>query len=98
MILQPGVGLIRAEAYLPAEPATLLWGRLPCADDAPLLSVEPGTEVTFDTVSHEGLLEDQGRDPRREHGSPCPGRPVGLPCSARAAVLGGSGAGTSGHR
>ncbi|KRC55020.1 MULTISPECIES: acetamidase/formamidase family protein [unclassified Nocardioides] len=73
MILQPGVGPIRAEAYLPAEPATLLWGRLPCAGDVPLLGVTPGTEVTFDTVSHEGLLEDQGRDPRAffaRHGVP----------------------------
>jgi acetamidase/formamidase len=30
-----------------------------------VLTVDPGTEVTFDTVSHEGILEDQGRDPRR---------------------------------
>ncbi|GAA4826350.1 acetamidase/formamidase family protein [Nocardioides caeni] len=62
-ILQPGSGPIRADAYLPAAPDTVLWGRLPCASDAPVLSVEPGTEVTFDTVSHEGILEDQGRDP-----------------------------------
>ena len=42
----------------------MLWGRLPCAADDPVLTVEPGTEVTFDTVSHEGILEDQGRDPK----------------------------------
>ena len=30
----------------------------------PVERVEPGTEVTFDTVSHEGILEDQGRDPQ----------------------------------
>jgi acetamidase/formamidase len=42
----------------------VLWGRLPCATDDAVLTVEPGTEVTFDTVSHEGILEDQGRDPK----------------------------------
>src|SRR5688572_25233698 len=61
--LQPGTGPIRAAAYLPSTPATVLWGRLPCATDAPVLSIEPGTEVTIDTVSHEGLLDDQGSDP-----------------------------------
>ena len=28
-----------------------------------MLRIEPGTEVTIDTVSHEGLLDDQGSDP-----------------------------------
>jgi len=64
MILQPGAGPIRAPAYLPADLDAVLWGRLPCAADQPVLTVEPGTEVTFDTISHEGILEDQGRDPR----------------------------------
>ncbi|MEP9363908.1 acetamidase/formamidase family protein [Nocardioides sp. CN2-186] len=50
-------------AYLPSTPDLVLWGRLPCAADHPVLSVEPGTAVTFDTISHEGILEDQGRDP-----------------------------------
>jgi acetamidase/formamidase len=62
-ILQPGIGPIRAQQYLPATPETVLWGRLPCAADAPVLVIEPGTEVTIDTVSHEGVLEDQGSDP-----------------------------------
>lgn len=61
--LQPGNGPIRSTTYVPATPETVLWGRLPCAADSPLLTVDPGTEVTFDTVSHEGILEDQGRDP-----------------------------------
>ena len=64
MILQPGTGPIRAATYLPADLDAIIWGRLPCAADAPVLSVSPGTEVTIDTVSHEGILEDQGRDPR----------------------------------
>lgn len=61
--LEPGVGPVRG-AYVPAGPGEVLWGRLPCAADGPVLTVEPGAEVTFDTISHEGILEDQGRDPR----------------------------------
>lgn len=60
--LQPGSGPVRG-AHVPTTPDTVLWGRLPCGDDAPLLTVDVGAEVTFDTVSHEGILEDQGRDP-----------------------------------
>ena len=63
-VLQPGSGPIRGSAYLPSTPDHVLWGRLPCAGDDAVLTVEPGTEVTFDTVSHEGILEDQGRDPK----------------------------------
>ncbi|MFT3887507.1 MAG: acetamidase/formamidase family protein [Arachnia sp.] len=62
-VLQPGSGPIPGDAYLPARPDTVLWGRLPCRADAPVLRVAAGTSVTIDTVSHEGLLEDQGRDP-----------------------------------
>ena len=67
-VLQPGHGAIRGTAYLPSTPDHVLWGRLPCAGDEPVLSVDPGTEVTFDTISHEGILEDQGRDPARFFG------------------------------
>ena len=49
--------------HLTATPATTLWGRLPSETDVPVLSVDPGTQVIIDTVSHEGILEDQGRDP-----------------------------------
>ncbi|MFC0531579.1 acetamidase/formamidase family protein [Phytohabitans kaempferiae] len=63
-ILQPGAGPIRAATYLPATPDLVLWGRLPCATDAPVLRIDPGAEVTVDTLSHEGILEDQGRDPK----------------------------------
>lgn len=61
--LQPGAGPIRAATYLPSGPEHVLWGRLPCEADAPVLTVASGTEVTVDTISHEGILEDQGRDP-----------------------------------
>ncbi|MBN9176771.1 MAG: acetamidase/formamidase family protein [Microbacterium sp.] len=62
-ILQPGVGPIGGEHYLAASPQTVLWGRLPCAADAPVLTVASGATVTIDTVSHEGILPDQGQDP-----------------------------------
>ena len=62
--LQPASGPIRSSIYLPADPAAVLWGRLPCEADSPVLTIDPGTEVTIDTISHEGILEDQGRDPR----------------------------------
>lgn len=52
-----------AEAYLPSTPGTVLWGRLPCAADRPVMSVASGAIVTVDTLSHEGLLPDQGQDP-----------------------------------
>lgn len=62
-ILQPGRGPIRAVTYLPADPAAVFWGRLPCAADQPVLEIDAGTEVTIDTISHEGVLDDQGSDP-----------------------------------
>ncbi len=49
--------------YLPSTPETVMWGRLPTADTRPVLSVESGGTVTVDTVSQEGILDDQGRDP-----------------------------------
>jgi len=49
--------------HLTATPATTLWGSLPSESDVPVLTVGPGEQVTIDTISHEGILEDQGRDP-----------------------------------
>jgi acetamidase/formamidase len=48
--------------YVPSTLETIKWGYLPNATDAPLLTVPSGATVVFDTLSHEGLLEDQGRD------------------------------------
>lgn len=62
-ILQPGIGSIPGDHYVPATPATVMWGRLPCAADTAVLEVASGESVTFDTVSHEGILDDQGKDP-----------------------------------
>lgn len=62
-ILQPGTGVDGSAAYLPTSVETAYWGRLPCATDHAVLSVDPGQEVLVDTLSHEGILEDQGGDP-----------------------------------
>jgi acetamidase/formamidase len=61
--LQPGKGKIEGKHYLPSTPETVLWGELPTARTRPVLTVDTGATVTIDTVSQEGILEDQGRDP-----------------------------------
>ncbi|NUQ88232.1 MAG: acetamidase, partial [Glycomyces artemisiae] len=62
-LLQPLADYDGADHYLPSRPDTVQWGRLPNAAAAPVLKVWSGDTVCFDTVSHEGLLEDQGGDP-----------------------------------
>jgi acetamidase/formamidase len=72
-ILQPGIDVPDGALYLSATAANTFWGRLPCGDDIAVLTVDPGTEVVIDTVSHEGILDDQGRDPAAffaQHGVP----------------------------
>jgi acetamidase/formamidase len=59
-LLQPLAGHDR---YLPSTPETISWGLLPNAASKPVLRVKSGEAVVIDTVSHEGLLEDQGGDP-----------------------------------
>lgn len=61
--LQPGTGPVRGDHALPVDPETVLWGRLPSDGDTPALTIGPGESVTIDTVSHEGILPDQGSDP-----------------------------------
>ncbi|MFD8569709.1 acetamidase/formamidase family protein [Streptomyces sp. NPDC059639] len=63
MTLESGQGPIDGAHYLTAAPENVLWGRLPCAATPAALKVSSGETVTFDTVSHEGILEDQGSDP-----------------------------------
>ncbi|NMN01042.1 acetamidase/formamidase [Bifidobacterium sp. DSM 109958] len=46
-----------------ADPGSVRWGTLPARGDEPLATVASGAVVVFDTLSHEGILEDQGRDP-----------------------------------
>jgi acetamidase/formamidase len=54
--------------YVPTTPETARWGSLPNVDSKPVLSVPSGSMVTFDSVSHEGVLEDQGKDPVKYFG------------------------------
>lgn len=61
--LHTGEGSIPGSTYVTASPSTLRWGRLPTVGDAPITTVADGTAITWDTVSHEGLLGDQGADP-----------------------------------
>lgn len=68
-ILQPDTGDVPGEHYLRSTPATVMWGRLPCASDAPVLTIGSGETVTIDTVSHEGILDDHGTDPLAYFGS-----------------------------
>ena len=60
--MQLSNGKYKGNFYVPSTLDTITWGYLPNKDSKPVLSVKSGSIVTFDTVSHEGLLEDQGRD------------------------------------
>ncbi|HWF05376.1 MAG TPA: acetamidase, partial [Candidatus Angelobacter sp.] len=60
---------LTSDFYVPATPETIRWGYLPDNAAKPIVTVKSGTTVTFDTISHEGLLEDQGRDPVKYFGS-----------------------------
>lgn len=67
-VLQPlgdKPGKIKNGYYVPSTPETVRWGSLPNVDAKPVLSVPSGSVVTFDTVSHEGILEDQGKNPAK---------------------------------
>ncbi len=62
-ILQPGKGRISGDHYLSPKPDEVLWGYVPSLTATPVLSMRSGRTLTIDTLSHEGILEDQGRDP-----------------------------------
>lgn len=59
---------LKSDLYVPATPETIRWGYLPDNAAKPVGTVRSGATVTFDTVSHEGILEDQGRDPAKYFG------------------------------
>ena len=46
-----------------SDPASVRWGRLPSAGATPIGVVADGGVIVVDTVSHEGILPDQGQDP-----------------------------------
>lgn len=56
-------GTKQAVYYVPSTVDTVTWGYLPNAATKPVLSIPSGATIVFDTLSHEGLVEDQGRDP-----------------------------------
>lgn len=62
-VLQPGVGKAPG-LYIEANADEISWGKLPNRNTSPVAVVDSGAVVTMDTVSHEGVLEDQGKDPR----------------------------------
>ncbi len=62
-VLQPGKGRIRGDHYLSSRTGEVLWGYVPTVHAKPVLTMRSGRTVTIDSVSHEGILEDQGRDP-----------------------------------
>ena len=75
-MLQPGTGRTRG-TYLRATPQTVTWGELPNRNSAAAAVVASGGLLTLDGVSHEGVLEDQGKDPVAYFGSKgVPGRQV----------------------
>ena len=49
--------------YIPSTPENILWGDLPSATTETILTVPSGSEVVIDTISHEGVLREQGRNP-----------------------------------
>lgn len=48
--------------YVPSTLENVTWGYLPNRTAKPVLTVASGSVVTIDTISHEGVLEDQGRN------------------------------------
>ncbi|MGH8967558.1 MAG: acetamidase/formamidase family protein, partial [Actinomycetes bacterium] len=62
-VLQPGKGRIRGDHYLRSDVDEVLWGYVPSVHATPVTRIRSGRTITIDSVSHEGILEDQGRDP-----------------------------------
>jgi acetamidase/formamidase len=68
-VLQPGEGTIGGNHYLQSTPDQVLWGYVPNVHAKPVLQMKSGETITIDAVSHEGILEDQGRNPVAYFGS-----------------------------
>jgi acetamidase/formamidase len=67
--LQPGQGSISGNHYLQSKPDQVLWGYVPNVHATPVLRMRSAETITVDAVSHEGILEDQGRNPVAYFGS-----------------------------
>jgi acetamidase/formamidase len=59
---------LKSDFYVPVTPDAIRWGYLPDNAAKAIVTVPSGATVTFDTLSHEGILEDQGRDPEKYFG------------------------------
>jgi acetamidase/formamidase len=57
------------ETHVQSRPDTVRWGRIPTQHATPVDFVDDGGIVVFDTVSHEGIMPDQGADPVAFFGS-----------------------------
>jgi acetamidase/formamidase len=68
-VLQPGTGTRPGDHYLGSEVDQVLWGYVPTVESKSVLQMKSGQTITIDTVSHEGILEDQGRNPVEYFGS-----------------------------
>lgn len=62
-VLQPGKGQIAGRHYLSSRTEDVLWGYVPTVHATPVMTIGSGETITIDALSHEGILEDQGRDP-----------------------------------
>jgi acetamidase/formamidase len=58
-----GNGVVLGSPHLTSTPETVLWGELPCEADDSVATMDPGNAITIETVSHEGILPDQGDIP-----------------------------------
>src|SRR5258708_24492831 len=60
----PGASVkLKSDFYVPVTPDSIRWGYLPDNAAKPILTVNSGATVTFDTLSHKGILEDHARHP-----------------------------------
>jgi acetamidase/formamidase len=57
------IGAVKGSYHIASTPETVIWGRLPNRNTKTTASVPSGSIVTIDTISHEGILEDQGKNP-----------------------------------
>src|SRR6201998_4945221 len=56
----PGTSVkLKSDFYVPATPDSIRWGYLPDNAAKAVVTVPSGATVTFDTVSHEGIVEDR---------------------------------------
>lgn len=55
----PVIAAVRTQK-IPSTPANVIWGELFKPDSKPIARVKSGERVVMETISHEGILPDQG--------------------------------------